>query len=68
MIYDDVFIEMSHNPDLPLWQRLTFRAMGSANAIGHAEFRRGELKDLLGVKVSQRLTEAITTARERGWK
>jgi hypothetical protein len=67
MVYDHVWIEMSQDTKLPLWQRVTYRAMGSMNRLNHAPFHEGELADLLGVKHRQHITRAIDTAKKKGW-
>jgi hypothetical protein len=65
-VFDDVFLEQANDTSEVLWRRVAAFGMAMSNGIGHAEFRRGELVELLGVKEPHRVYEAIATAKKRG--
>ena len=46
--YQDVWLERTHNRDLPAWLRVAFLAYGSHRANGHAPFEQGDVGLVLG--------------------
>ena len=54
----------------PLWLRVYFAAVGWTNRVGHAEFAKGALADVLGVSgkphAAQDVQKAIRAAKQHG--
>lgn len=48
MHYQSVWHERTANRNLPAWLRVAFLAFGAHKANGHAQFKRGEIAEMLG--------------------
>lgn len=57
---------MADNYDLDQWHRLGCLAWVHADQYGHARLATGQASRELGLSVNQ-ISEAIATARRRGW-
>jgi hypothetical protein len=76
MHYQSVWEERSANPLLPNWIRVAALAFGCHRANGHANFKPGELGELLGKPAPgggwaritpQAVSNAIKLAKNAGW-